>query len=145
MTEESDRPRIIRAIKKCLFNADEFFEKAMDSLDEIGRSSVGTGITPLIGGYALPNAKTHYREAIIAIDSGEKALAPLVKRFRDGRVNVSHFKSDEAITVLEDLAGVDFNMLISNLLQNRGRESSWYRLKEVRGRISEALNLVAES
>lgn len=92
----------------------------------------------------MKDGKSEYRTAVIKVDSGEKALAPLVKRFRDGRVNESHFESEQAMIVLKDLAEADFNILVSKLMQNTGRESVWYRLREIRGKIAELLSLVAD-
>jgi hypothetical protein len=143
MTEAADRPRILRAIKKCLTDADQFFDQAMVSLDDIGRGSVGTGMTPILGGYGIPDDKSQYREAFIKIDSAEKALEPLLKRYKDGRVNQSHFNSDKAIVYLGDLDGMDFELLLNNLLKKRGRESTWYRLKELRQKIAELLEMIA--
>jgi len=145
MTETEDRPRILRAIKKCLVGGDEFFEAAQDALDEVSRGSVGVGMTPLVGGYAIKDPKNHFRQAVINVDSAEKALLPLIKRFQDGRVNESHFTSDKAMVILGDLAGMDYNLLIQKLSGQSGRESTWYRLKELRQKIAELMDLIAES
>ena len=142
MTEETDRPRILNAIKKCLVNGDEFFQEAMDELDEIGRGSLGAGMTPLIGGYGMKDPKTFYRQALAKIDSGDRALRPLMARYKDGRVNESHFKEQHAMVLLEDLEGMDYDILIKKLSEQSGRDSTWYRLKELRGKISELLALV---
>ena len=142
MTEEIDRPRILNAIKKCLVNGDEFFQEAMDELDEIGRGSLGAGMTPLIGGYGMKDPKTFYRQALAKIDSGDRALRPLMARYKDGRVNESHFKEQHAMVLLEDLEGMDYDILIKKLSEQSGRDSTWYRLKELRGKISELLALV---
>ena len=139
-----DRTRILKAIKKCLVNGDEFFQRAMDELDEVGKSSLGTGMTPLIGGYGMKDQKTYYRQALVHIDSAERSLMPLMTRYRDGRVNESHFKSSHAMTLLEDLEGMDYNILIRKLTEQSGRESTWYRLKELRAKIAELLTLVQE-
>jgi len=144
MTEEIDRHRILKAIKKCLVSGDEFFEKAMEQLDEIGKGSLGTGLTPIIGGYGMKDPKTYYRQALVEIDSGEKALKPLTTRYKDGRVNRSHFKSDGAMVLLQDLEGMDYNILIRKLSEQSGRESTWYRLKEIRAKIADLLKLIAE-
>ncbi|TFG33978.1 hypothetical protein EU527_05840 [Candidatus Thorarchaeota archaeon] len=144
MTEDMDRSRILKAIRKCLINGDEFFQKAMDQLDEIGKSSLGTGMTPLIGGYGMKDQKTHYRQALIEIDSAERALKPLLTRFKDGRVNESHFKSNRALILLQDLEGMDYNILIRKLTEQSGRESTWYRLKELRTKIAELLTLIQD-
>ena len=144
MTDTDDRPRILRAIKKCLLDGDEYFRAAQDSLDELNRGSVGVGMTPLLGGYAIKNPNENYRQALISVDSAEKSLLPLVKRFKDGRVNASHFTSDRAMVILGDLAGMDYNILIQKLVEQRGRESTWYRLKELRAKIAELVDLIAD-
>jgi hypothetical protein len=144
MTEEIDRSRILRAIKKCLDDGDEYFAKAMDALDEIGKGSVGTGMTPLIGGYLMKDSKTHYRGALFEIDAAERALIPLIKRYKDGRVNQSHFKSERAMVLLQDLAGMNYSILIRKLSESSGRESTWYRLKELRAKIAELLPLIED-
>jgi hypothetical protein len=127
-----------------LVDADEYFVDAQDNLDEIYKGSVGVGMTPLIGGYAIKDPKDNFRQALIKVDSAEKALMPLIKRFRDGRVNETHFTSERAIVILGDLAGMDYNILIQKLMEHRGRESTWYRLKELREKIAELLELIAE-
>ena len=144
MTEEMDRPRILRAIKKCLDNGDEYFKKAMDALDEIGKASMAPGMTPLIGGYGMTDPKTHYRGALFEIDSAERALKPLTTRFKDGRVNESHFKSERAMILLQDIAGMNYSILIRKLMEQSGRESIWYSLKEQRTKIEELLTLIAD-
>jgi hypothetical protein len=145
MTDSTDRPRILKAIKKCLVDGDEYFQKAMDELDEIGRGSVGVGMTPLIGGYAIKNPKSYYRSALIEIDSAERSLDPLITRFKDGRVNKSHFTSEEALVLLGDLAGVDYDIFVKKLADQQGRESIWYRLKELRKKINDLLQLVDDT
>ena len=144
LTEIEDRTRILRAIKKCLVDGDDFFLATQDSLDELSKGSMGIGMTPLVGGYAIKDPKNHYRQALINVDSAEKALFPLTKRFKDGRVNASHFTSDSAMVILGDLAGMDYNLLIQKLLGQSGRESTWYRLKELREKIAELLGLISE-
>jgi len=144
MSEIDDRPRILRAIRKCLIDGDEYFEAAQDSLDQMFKGSVGVGMTPLIGGYAMKDPKEHYRQALINVDSAEKALLPLTKRFKDGRVNESHFKSKRAMIILGDLAGMNYNIIIQKLVEQSGRESTWYRLKELREKIAELLELVVD-
>jgi hypothetical protein len=139
-----DRPRILRAIRKCLVDGDEYFEAAQNSLDEVFKGSLGVGMTPLVGGYAIKDPKSHYRQALISVDSAEKALSPLTTRFKDGRVNESHFTSDKAMVILGDLAGMNYNILIQKLTEQSGRESTWYRLKELREKIAELLELIAE-
>ncbi|MFW9807446.1 MAG: hypothetical protein ACFFFK_12025 [Candidatus Thorarchaeota archaeon] len=145
MSEAEDRPRILRAIRKCLVDGDEYFEAAQNSLDEISKGSVGVGMTPLIGGYAIKDPKEHYRQALINVDSAEKALLPLTKRFKDGRVNNSHFKSERAMVILGDLAGMDYNIVIHKLKEQSGRESTWYRLKELREKIAELIDLIEDT
>lgn len=142
MTEETHRLRILKAIRKCLTNGDEFFQEAMDELDEIGRGTLGSGMTPLIGGYGMKDPKTFYRQALAKIDSGDRSLRPLLIRYKDGRVNESHFKSPNAIVLLKDLEGMDYDILIRKLSEQSGRESTWYRLKELRGKIAELISLV---
>ena len=144
MTDVEDRPRILRAIRKCLVDGDEYFEAAQDSLDEVFKGSVGVGMTPLIGGYAIKDPKSHYRQALISVDSAEKALSTLTKRFKDRRVNESHFTSEKAMVILGDLAGMNYNILIQKLMEQSGRESTWYRLNELREKIAELLELIAE-
>jgi len=144
MTEEMDRPRILKAIKKCLVNGDEFFKKAMDALDEIGKASMGPGMTPLIGGYAMKDSKSNYRGALVEIDSAERSLKPLTTRFKDGRVNASHFKSERAMILLQDIAGMDYSILVRKLVEQSGRESIWYSLKEQRTKIEELHTLIAD-
>jgi len=143
MTEEPDRPRILKAIKKCLDDGDEYFSKAMDALDEIGKSSMGVGMTPLIGGYGMKDPKSHYRGALFEIDAAERALIPLTTRYKDGRVNASHFTSERAMTLLQDLEGMNYTILVKKLVDRSGRESTWYRLKELRAKIAELLTLIA--
>lgn len=144
MTDIEDRPRILRAIRKCLVDGDEYFEAAQNSLDEVFKGSLGVGMTPLVGGYAIKDPKSHYRQALISVDSAEKALSPLTTRFKDGRVNESHFTSEKAMVILGDLAGMNYNILIQKLTEQSGRESTWYRLKELREKIAELLELIAE-
>lgn len=144
MTEEMDRPRILRAIKKCLDNSDEYFKKAMDELDEIGKGSMGVGMTPLIGGYAMKDPKSNYRGALFEIDSAERSLKPLTTRFNDGIVNASHFKSERAMILLRDIAGMNYSILIRKLVEQSGRESIWYSLRDLRTKIEELLTLIAD-
>ncbi len=144
MTENIERTRILRAIRKCLVDGDAFFQEAQNSLDEVYKGSVGVGMTPLVGGYAIKDPKDHFRHALINVDSAEKALFPLTRRYKDGRVNESHFKSQHALVLLGDLTGMDYNLLIQKLREQRGRESTWYRLKELREKIAELLTLIAD-
>ena len=145
MIDSMERPRILRAIKKCLGDGDQFFQNAMDTLDDIGKGSLGMGMTPLVGGYAIKDPKGSYRGALIEIDSAERALEPLITRFRNGRVNESHFKSKSALVLLGDLAGVDYNIIVRKLADQSGRESTWYRLKELRAKIDELMSLIADA
>ncbi|NWF95472.1 MAG: hypothetical protein HXY34_04980 [Candidatus Thorarchaeota archaeon] len=140
----SERAKFLRAIKKCLSDAYGFFLDAMDTLDEIGRGSVGVGMTPLLGGYAIKDPREYYREALIHLDSADKALEPLRKRLRDGRVDASHFRSEEAITHLNDIVSFDYHLLISMLAQRRGRESVWYRLDELSKKTKLVFDLVSD-
>ena len=144
MIDSTERPRILRAIKKCLVDSDQFFQKAMETLDDIGRGSLGIGMAPLVGGYAMKDSKSNYRSALIEIDSAERALDPLITRFRDGRVNESHFKSKNALVLLGDLAGLDYSIIVRKLADQSGRESTWYRLKEIRAKIDELMSLIAD-
>ena len=116
----------------------------MDTLDEIGRGSLGVGMTPLVGGYAIKDPKENYRQALINLDSAEKALKPLITRYRDGRVNESHFTSERAMIILGDLAGIEYGILIRKLSEGGGRESTWYRLKDFRAKMTELKGLIAE-
>ncbi len=144
MTEVSDRPRVLKAIKKCISDAHEHFREAMDALDEIGRASLGVGMTPFFGGYLLKDPKGNYRTARIEVESAEKALYPLTKRFRDGRVNAEHFTDEEALTLLRDLTEFDYQILIRRLLECRSRESVWYRLEELSKRAKAVFEKVAD-
>ena len=143
MTESSDRPRILRAIKKCLSDTHAFFQEVMDTLDEIGRGTLGSGLTPLIGGYAMQDPKKNYRTALIKLDSAEKVLEPLAKRFKDGRVNQSHFSDEIAMILLKDLVEFNFNTLIQRLSSGTSKESSWYRLRELCEKIKTIFDFVA--
>jgi hypothetical protein len=144
MSEGEDRPRVLRAIRKCLVDGDKYFEEAQDALDEIGKGQMGVGMTPLVGGYAIKDPQDHYRQALIKVDAAEKALLPLTKRFKDGRVNESHFTKERAIVILGDLSGMNYTILIQKLLEGSGRESTWYRLKELREKIAELCELIEE-
>ncbi|MHA2423728.1 MAG: hypothetical protein ACXAEF_03015 [Candidatus Thorarchaeota archaeon] len=144
LSEETDRPRTLRAIKKCLSDAFDYFQDAMDELDEIGQGSVGPGMAPIVGGYALPNPKKRYRAALISIDSAEKALTPLLKRYKDGRVNDSHFQKEEALTILKDISEFEYEILMAKLSEKSGRESVWYRLREMTDKIERVFRLVSE-
>jgi hypothetical protein len=145
MKDSSDRQHVLRAIRKCLVDGEEYFKKAMDTLDEIGRGSIGVGMTPLVGGYAIRDPKSNFRGALIDIDSAERALEPLISRYRDGRVNESYFKSSKAMILLGDLAGVDYSIIIRKLADQSGKESTWFRLKELTAKIEELLDIIVDS
>jgi len=132
----------LKAIRKCLSDAHSFFQEAMDVLDEMGRGSVGVGMTPLVGGFAMKDSKGGYRTALISLDSAEKALQPLAVRLRDGRVNATHFREERAMSLLGDLINFDYGVLISMLSERRGRESVWYRLGELSKIAEQAYQLV---
>ncbi|MGY5876700.1 MAG: hypothetical protein RTU30_13210 [Candidatus Thorarchaeota archaeon] len=145
MTEADDRSRVLRAIKKCLSDSFEFFSDAMDALDEIGKGSVGAGMTSLVGGYAIKNPKEFYRTALIKLDSAQKAMNPLTRRVQDGRVNQSHFKSEDALLLIKDITEFDYDVLVRALAERKGRESAWYRMRELREKVKKAFDLVADS
>ncbi|MCK4740517.1 MAG: hypothetical protein KAT22_03160 [Candidatus Thorarchaeota archaeon] len=145
MTEVSDRPRVLKAIKKCISDAHEHFQEAMDVLDELGRASLGAGMTPFFGGYLMKDPKDNYRTARIEVESAKKALYPLTKRFRDGRVNAEHFTDEEALTHLKDLTEFDYQLLIKLLLECKGRESVWYRLEELSNKAKAVFEKVADT
>lgn len=115
----------------------------MDALDEIGKGSLGTGMTPLFGGFAMKDPKKSYRTALIKLDSADKALQPLKIRLRDGRVNPTHFKDERAMVILKDLTEFDYNILIKLLSEQRGRDSVWYRLDELSKKAREVHDLVS--
>jgi hypothetical protein len=140
----NDRPRIIRAIKTCLSDSYEHFNDAMDSLDSIGMGSMGAGITPLVGGYAMSDDKDKYRSALVKLDSGRKSLEPLAKRIRDGRVDESYFESENALTLLKDIIEYDYDLLIDLLADRKGRESVWYRLRELGEKIKQVFEMVSK-
>ena len=143
MTEVTDRPRVLKAIKKCLSDADDYFQKAMEFLDEIGRGSLGPGMTSIFGGYVLKDWKGYYRSARIEVESAERAIYPLTKRFRDGRVNAEHFTDEEALTLLKDLTEFDYQVPIRLLWAHKSRESVWYQLEELSKKAKAVLEKVA--
>lgn len=145
MRDTTDRSKFLKAIKKCLSDAYGFFQDAMDALDEIGQASTRTGITGILGGIALKNSESNYRNAIIKLDAAEKSLDPLTKRIRDGRVNESHFKDPKALVLLKDIMDFDYQILMNLLREGRGRESVWYRLRELSQKTEESFNLVADA
>jgi len=144
LNSQSDRPRVLRAIKKCLSDAYDHCQEAMDTLDEIGRGSIGTGMTPLVGGFAMIDPKDNYRTALIEVDKVEKSLRPLIKRYEDGRVNASHFKDEEVMKILQDMAQFEYQIIFNRLSKREGRETIWYRLRELSEKIEKVFSLVAE-
>ncbi len=144
LSDETDRPRTLRAIKKCLSDSFDHFQDAMDELDEIGQGSIGPGMAPIVGGYALPDPEKRYRAALISIDSAEKALNPLLKRWKDGRVNATHFQNEEALVLLKDISEFEYDIIMNKLSEKTGRESVWYRLRELTDNIERVFHLVAE-
>jgi hypothetical protein len=40
-----------------LVDGDNYFQEAQDKLDEVGKGSMGVGMTPLIGGYCNQGPK----------------------------------------------------------------------------------------
>ena len=142
--DTTDRSKFLKAIKKCLSDASGFFQDAMDSLDEIGKASSRTAMTGIFGGLILKNSEGNYRTAIINLDSAEKSLHPLAKRVRDGRVNESHFDNPEALVLLKDIIDFDYGILIQFLSERRGRDSVWYRLREINEKTESVLNHVSE-
>ncbi len=139
----SERQVILKAIRICLSDAYDHFQNAMDALDEIGRGSIGTGMTPLVGGYGMEDPADRYRRALIELDSAEKSLKPLAIRVRDGRVNESHFQNEEAMNLLRDLVNFEYEILIKRISRREGRESVWYRLRETSGKCKEVYQQVA--
>jgi hypothetical protein len=145
MGENTREDKFLRAIKKVLSDVHGHFIEAMDVLDEIGVASVGTGMTPLMGGYAMKDSKNNYRKARIELDAAEKSLEPLAKRVRDGRVNESHFIDPKALVLLKDIMDFDYQILMNLLLEGRGRESVWYRLRELSQKTEEIFGLVVDA
>jgi len=143
--DTTDRSKFLKAIKKCLSDASGFFREAMEALDEIGKASPRTAMTGIFGGMILKNSEGNYRTAIINLDAAEKSLYPLAKRVRDGRVNESHFNDPEALLVLGDIIDFDYGILIQFLSERRGRDSVWYRLREISEKTESVLNLVSEN
>ena len=143
MGKDIERDKFLRAIKKVLSDVHGHFIEAMDILDEIGEASVGTGMTPLMGGYAMKDPKENYRTARLVLEADKKSLEPLAKRIKDGRVNESHFKNPEALTLLKDLMDFEYQILMDLLSEGRGRESVWYRLREMSEKTEEIFSLVA--
>ncbi|NHJ13921.1 MAG: hypothetical protein EAX95_09590 [Candidatus Thorarchaeota archaeon] len=145
LIDTTERTRFLRAIRKCLSDAHSYLLDAMDELDEIGKGTLGTGMTPLVGGYAMKDPKDNYRTALIKLDAAEKSMEPLAKRFKDGRIDKSYFKNEKAFTLLRDIVDFEYQILVEMLAERRGRESVWYRLKEISDMTEEVFNLVAEN
>ncbi|MFW9912402.1 MAG: hypothetical protein ACFFEU_08015 [Candidatus Thorarchaeota archaeon] len=143
--DTSDKSKFLKAIRICLSDALGCFQEAMDALDDIGKASSRTAITGIFGGIVLKNSEGNYRTAIIKLDAAEKALFPLARRVRDGRVNESHFDSAEALLLLRDIIDFDYGILIQYLSERRGRDSVWYRLREISEKTERVLNLVSEN
>jgi hypothetical protein len=139
----SDRARTLNGIRKCLSDACSLFQQTIDALDRIGRASLGTGLTPIMGGYGMKNPQEDYRKALIILDSAEKALHPLAIRLRDGRVNSSHFEDEQAIVLVRDVTEFDYGMLISLLSERRSKDSVSFRLIELKKKAKEAYDLVS--
>jgi hypothetical protein len=142
----SDRVRVLKAIKKCLSDALSYFQETMDILDEIGKPSASEQIgSVLVGGFFFKDKKQDYAKGLIKLDAAEKALEPLAIRFRDGRVNSSHFKDDDAVSLLNDVIDYEYQLLINLLAERKGRETVWYRLKELSDKIQSIIDLIAET
>lgn len=142
----SDRAKILRAINKCLSDALAKFQETMDILDEMGKASIPAGVsTFIIGGYLIKDEEKEYRKALINLDAAERALRPLAIRFRDGRVNASHFTQDSALMLLRDITDFEYRILVGLLVERKSRESVWYRLREIREKVEKAIELIAES
>jgi hypothetical protein len=137
------RQSIIKGIRRCLSDANSLFQEAMDALDEIGKGSMGTAMTPFMGGIAMKDPKRSFRTALIKLDSADKALQPLAIRVRDGRVNSTHFQNESAMVLIKDLTEFDYGLLIKLLSEQRGRDSVWYRLDELSKKAREAYELVS--
>ncbi|MHA2003256.1 MAG: hypothetical protein ACW975_14300 [Candidatus Thorarchaeota archaeon] len=144
MRDTTDRSKFLKAIKKCLSDAHGFFQDAMDALDDIGKASTHSAMTGIIGGILLKNSEDNYRTAIMKLDAAEKSLYPLARRIRDGRVNESHFGNPEALLLLRDIIDFDYGILMQLLSERRGRDSVWYRLRELNEKTESAFNLVSE-
>ncbi len=91
----------------------------------------------------MSDSTNNYRKAVVALDKAEKSLRPLAVRFRDGRVNSSHFDGGEAMVLLKDIVDFDYQILFDLLSQRRGRESVWYRLKELSEKAKRVFDMVA--
>jgi hypothetical protein len=80
----------------------------------------------------------------VKLDSGRKSLEPLAKRFRDGRVDGSYFESERALVLLTDVIKFNYDLLIDLLAERKGKESVWFILKELSGKVKEVFGLVSE-
>jgi hypothetical protein len=145
MRDTTDRSKFLKAIKKCLSDAHGFFQDAMDALDDIGKASSRTAMTGIFGGFILKNSEENYRAAILKLDAAEKALYPLARRVRDGRVNESHFNNPEALLLLRDIVDFDYGILMQFLSERKGRDSVWYRLRDLSHKIEEIFELVVDA
>lgn len=145
MRDTTDRSKFLKAIKKCLSDAHGFFQDAMDALDDIGKASPRTAMTGIFGGLVLKNSEDSYRAAIMKLDAAEKSLYPLARRVRDGRVNESHFDNPEALLLLRDIVDFDYGILMQFLSERKGRDSVWYRLRELSEKTEEIFGLVADA
>ena len=142
----TDRIRVLKAIRKCLIDTQTHFQESMDILDEIGKPSATAQLGSfVVGGFFFQDKKEEFGKALIKLDSAEKTLAPLTKRCHDGRVNASHFTDDYALTLLSDIIDYDYQILIDLLAERKGRESVWYRLKELSEKIQNVMDLIAET
>ncbi len=145
MRDTTDRSKFLKAIKKCLSDAHGFFLDTMDALDDIGKASSRTAMTGIFGGFVLKSSEENYRTAILKLDAAEKALYPLARRVRDGRVNESHFNNPEALLLLRDIVDFDYGILIQFLSERKGRDSVWYRLRDLSKKIEEIFDLVVDA
>jgi hypothetical protein len=142
----SDRAKILRAIKKCLSDALTNFQETMLTLDEMSKTSTSAAVSTFIfGGNLMKIDEKEYRKALISLDAAERALLPLAKRIRDGRVNTSHFTDENAIILLRDVIDFEYQILVNLLFERKSRESVWYRLRELSEKVEKAIELIAES
>jgi hypothetical protein len=59
-------------------------------------------------------------------------------------VNASHFKDEEAMTLLQDMAQFEYEIIFNKLSKREGRETVWYRLRELSEKVEKAFKLVIE-
>jgi hypothetical protein len=141
-----DRVRVLKAIRKCLTDTKDSFQESMDILDEIAKPSASAQLGSfVVGGFFFQDKDHEYGNALIKLDAGENSLEPLAKRVRDGRVNATHFTDDYALTLLSDIIDYEYQILINLLAERKGRESVWYRLKELNDKIQQVMDLIAET